>query len=79
MEEKFLEDMLKRSVEQLIRENINKRIDEKVEEFKRELEDNKEQYIAEIMKGIKIIHNRDHEAWGVNYKIIFENVVRMEK
>lgn len=79
MEEKFLGDMLKNSVEQIIREDIDKRIEEKVEEFKRELQDNKEQYIAEIMKGIRILHSQEPGEWTMNYKITFENVTRLEK
>lgn len=41
--------------------------------------DRRKQYIAEIMKGIQILYSRNIEDNSMNYKIIFENVVRIEK
>jgi len=34
---------------------------------------------AEIMKGIRVYHERDNMSMGINYKIIFENIYRIEK
>lgn len=79
MEEKFIEQILKDSVEKIVSEKIEQEIASKIQTFKRELEDRKDQYIAEVMKGIRIIHERDMMSMGINYKIIFENVVRLEK
>lgn len=79
MEEDILVKALKNNVELVVRQNISKRIDEKVEEFRKELEDNKEQYIAEVMKGIRIMHSQEPGEWTMNYKIVFENVTRLEK
>ncbi len=76
MEEKYLEFALTNSVKQLINEKISEEIKEKVKQFEKQLLDQKEQYIAEIMKGIRILHEKDFN--GVNYKIIFENIQRIE-
>lgn len=78
-EEKFIEQMLKDSVEKLVSEKIEQEIASKIQKFKRELEDKKDQYIAEVMKGIRIYHEKDMLSNGMNYKIMFENVVRLEK
>lgn len=78
MEENFIENGIKISVKQIVSEKIQQEIDKKVESFKRELEDRKDNYISEVMKGIRIYHERDERSLGINYKIIFENVVRLE-
>lgn len=79
MEERFLEQILKDSVQKLVSEKIEQEIAKKVDTFKRELEDNKDRYIAEVMKGIKISHSREPNTMCMNYKIVFENVCRIEK
>ena len=79
MEEKFIENEIKISVKEIVRSKIDEEIDEKVEKFRRELEDRKDDYIAEVMKGIRIYHERDIGSMGINYKIVFENVYRLEK
>lgn len=79
MEEEFIENGIKLSVKQIVSETIQQEIDKKVENFKRELEDRKDNYISEVMKGIRIYHERDIQSMGVNYRIIFENVTRLEK
>lgn len=79
MEEKFIENGIKISVKEIVRAKIDEEIEKKVEQFKRELEDRKDNYIAEVMKGIRIYHERDFGSMGVNYKILFENVYRTEK
>lgn len=73
--EKYLKDSLKRIVTLSVDEEINK----KVQEFENQLVDRRDQYIAEIMKGIQILYSRNIEDNSMNYKIIFENVVRIEK
>ena len=79
MEEKFIENGIKISVKQIVRVKIAKEIDEEVEQFRRKLEDRKDDYIAEVMKGIRIYHERDFGSMGMNYKIIFENITKLEK
>lgn len=79
MEEKFIEETLKLSLKSIITEKVEQEIKEKVEAFARELEDRKDNYIAEIMKGIRINQERDQLRNGINYRIIFENVVRIKQ
>ena len=78
MEEKFLEEMLKMDIEQIVKAKVEEEIKQKVEEFRTELEDRKDNYISEIMKGIRIYHERDMGSMGINYKIVFENVYRID-
>ena len=77
MEEKYLEFALTNSVKQLVNEKISQEIKEKVHQFEKQLLDKKDQYIAEVMKGIWILHEKDMN--GINYKIIFENIQKIEK
>ena len=79
MGEEFIENGIRLSVRQIVSAKIQQEIDKKVEEFKRELEDRKDNYIAEIMKGIRIYHEREMQNMETNYRIIFENVTRLEK
>lgn len=79
MEEDFINEMVKKSLKSIITEKVDNEIKNEVENFTRRLEDRKDNYIAEIMKGIRIKHERDQMSDGINYRIIFENVVRLEK
>lgn len=79
MGEEFIGDAIKNSVEKIVREKIEEEIDKKVKQFKRELEYRKDNYIAEVMKGIRIFHERDFGSLGINYRIIFENITKIEK
>lgn len=74
-----LEEMLKKDIKSIVSEKIDEEIEQKVNNFKKELEDRKDNYIAEIMKGIRVYHERDQMSMGINYKIIFENIYRTEK
>ena len=78
MEENFINDMLKNSLKSIITEKVEQEIEKEVKAFARKLEDRKDNYIAEIMKGIRIHQERDQLRNGINYRIIFENVVRLE-
>lgn len=74
-----LEEILKKNIKSIVSEKIDEEIEQKVNNFKKELEDRKDNYIAEIMKGIRVYHERDIMSKGINYKIIFENIYRIEK
>lgn len=76
--EDYIEFGIKCSVKQIITEKVQEEIDKKVEQFRTELEDRKDNYIAEVMKGIRIYHERDMGSIGINYKIVFENVYRID-
>lgn len=76
MEERYLESILKQEVERLVKINIENEIKEKVTQFERDLLDRKDKYTADVMKGIRILHERNME--GMTYKIIFENTQKIE-
>jgi len=76
--EDYILDGIKKDIEHLISEKIQQEIDEKVKDFRYELESRKDDYIAEIMKGIRINHERQAGSMGINYSIIFENIYKLE-
>lgn len=78
MEEQFIEEILKKNIKAIISRKIDNEIKQKVENFRIELEDRKDNYIAEVMKGIRIYHERDMNSMAINYKIVFENIYRIE-
>lgn len=78
MEEDFIKKGIKISVEEIVKAKIQEEIDSKVEEFRKELEHRKENYISEVMKGIRIYHEHNIGSLGVNYRIIFENITKLE-
>ena len=78
MEEQFIEEILKKNIKAIISEKIDNEIKQKVENFRIELEDRKDNYIAEVMKGIRIYHERDMNDMAIDYKIVFENIYRIE-
>ena len=75
----YIEKCLKDSLRNIIANSVDEEIDKKVKEFQNQLVDRRDQYIAEIMKGIRILHSQNIEDKSMNYKIIFENVTRIEK
>lgn len=79
MKEVFIENAIKDSVEKLVSANIENAIEEKVKEFREKLEYNKDRYIAEVMKGIRIYQEQETGTRTMNYKIIFENVTILKK
>ena len=64
------------TVEHIIKSRIDAEIDKQVINFREKLESRKDEYLAEIMKGIRVAHETC--VGEVNYKIIFENVVKHE-
>lgn len=77
--EKYIDQYLKDSLKNIIALSVDEEIEKKVREFQKQLIDRRNQYIAEIMKGIQILYSKNIEDNSMNYKIIFENVVRIEK
>lgn len=73
-----IEEILKKEVKQNIEAKIDKLIEDEVNEFTKRLLMRKDDYIAEIMKGIRILHEKDLFMNTINYKIIFENITYLE-
>lgn len=78
MENEFLVNSLIIGVKQIIKEKIDKEIEEEVNKFREKLESRKDDYIAEVMKGIRICHEYNDVEHCMNYKITFENVTKVE-
>ena len=79
MEENFIHNTIKNAIKEIVTDKINNELKKKVEEFRDDLELRKDNYIAEVMKGIRITHEREMGGTGINYRIIFENVYKIEK
>lgn len=73
-----IEEILRNEVKQNIEVKIDELIEDEVNEFTKRLLMRKDDYIAEIMKGIRILHERDPFMNTINYKIIFENITYLE-
>lgn len=73
-----LEEVIKKEVKTIVSDKIQEEIDEEVLKFRNKLIQRKDDYIAEVMKGIRIFHERDINSLGMNYKVIFENIYRIE-
>ncbi len=76
--EKYIDKYLKDSLHNIIAMTVDEEIHKKVLEFEKQLIDKRNQYIAEIMKGIQILHEQEPTLKSMNYKIIFENIQRIE-
>lgn len=78
MEQFSIESVIKKQVQELVSKTIQEEIDKQVVEFRNSLIQRKDNYISEVMKGIRIFHERDINSLGVNYRVIFENIYRIE-
>ena len=77
MDDKVRENIIK-CISQQVSNEIDLEIEQKVKEYYRELTDRKDRYIAQVMKGIRVYSEYDHLYNQMNYKIIFENINRIE-
>ena len=77
--EQYIDKYLEDSLRNIIAHSVDEEIDKKVREFRGQLIDRRNQYISEIMKGIQILHGQEPMSNCMNYKIIFENTMRIEK
>lgn len=77
--ENNIEEMLKKEVQKNIEIKIDKLIEDEINDFTKKLLMRKDDYIAEIMRGIRILHEKNHFNNCINYKIIFENIVYLKE
>ena len=78
MKDNFIEEVLKKQITELIEAKIDSLIEDEVNNFTKQLLMRKDDYIAEIMKGIRILHEKDQFTNSINYKIVFENIYKIE-
>lgn len=67
----LLESCIERYVETMVSARIGKEIENKVKEYEQELLSRRDEYIAEVMKGIRIEHEK--RLGEINYRITFVN------
>ncbi len=72
------ETIMKKQIEQIANDEIEKMIREKVNQFNRELFSKKENYIAEIMKSIRIYSEQQTIDNIPRYLITIENTYKIE-
>lgn len=72
------EIIMKKQIEQIANEEIEKMIREKVNQFNRELLSKKENYIAELMKSIRIFSEQQTVDKIPRYLITIETTYKIE-
>lgn len=72
------ETIMKKQIEQIASDEIEKMIREKVNQFNRELLSKKENYIAELMKNIRIYNEQKTIDNIPRYLITIENTYKIE-
>ena len=76
-----LNPIIEANLTDVIKEHISERIDEeiekRVEQFRKDLTYKKDQYLGEVLNGIRMYSESNYGE--VTFRIIFENVVKMEK
>lgn len=72
------ETIMKKQIEQIANDEIEKMIREKVNEFNRELLSKKDNYIAELMKSIRIYSEQQTIDHIPRYLITVENTYKIE-
>lgn len=70
-------EVIKHEVEKLISESVDKEIEKRTIAFHNELTERKDQYIAEIMKGIRIAHEYNPQTMSMDYRIMFINRIQI--
>ena len=73
------EAIMKKQIEQIANDEIEKMIREKVNEFNRQLLYKKDNYIAELMRTIRIFSEQQTIDHIPRYLITIENTYRIEK
>lgn len=73
-----IEEILKRAVKENIEVKIDQLIEDEINDFTKQLLRRKDDYIAEIMKAIRISEERMEKTMQNHYIITFENKVFLE-
>ena len=73
-----IEEILKNAVKENIEIKIDKLIEDEINEFTKQLLRRKDDYIAEIMKAIRISEERIAGTMQNHYIITFENKIYLE-
>lgn len=68
-----IKNILENNLKDYIAEEVDKQIEQKVNEFRNILVNNKDHYIEHLMKNIRIIHEYNNNNNIINYTITFIN------
>lgn len=68
-----IKNILENNLKDYIAEEVDKQIEQKVNEFRNILVNNKDHYIEHLMKNIRIIHEYNNNNNKINYTITFIN------
>lgn len=68
-----IEKILETNLKDYLSEEIDKQIEEKVQDFETMLKNNKDHYIEHLMKNIRILHEYNQNDYKVDYTIKFIN------
>lgn len=79
MSDNTIAEIFKKVLDKVATEEIDKLIDKKVEDFRYELLSNKDCYIAELMKSIRIFSEQQTIDNMPRYLITIENTYKLEK
>lgn len=74
----IIQNNIIKSITDKVSDEIDLEIEQKVKEFYKELTDKKDKYIVAVMQGIRVYSEYDHIYNQMNYKIVFENINRIE-
>lgn len=72
------EKIMKEQLKQVVSNEIDKLIHDEVDKFYRKLSFKKDEYIAELMKSIRIYTQQESMDYVPRYKIIIENTYKLE-
>ena len=68
---------IEKAILDAITQNVSEKLDREIAErsmaFHKELTARKDDYIAEVMKGIRIVQEQNHEGLYIDYRILFVN------
>ena len=73
-----IEEILKNAVKENIEVKIDQLIEYEINNFTKQLLRRKDDYIAEIMKAIRIVEEREPLTMSNHYIITFENKIFLE-
>lgn len=72
------DDIILKAIEEYVVETINKDIEQAVSQFRRTLVARRDRYLADVMSGIRVMHETNPEKMYVDYRIMFINKYEVE-
>lgn len=73
------EKIMKEQLKQVVSNEIDKLIHDEVDKFYRKLSFKKDEYIAELMKSIRIYTQQESIDYIPSYRIVIENIYKLKE